>query len=182
MDNLFSRSWTSQPNGHGNSAHAHPKNHNNIHRPPSSSSSRYEQIQQDGFAPIARTSSHGDENPYINGNNTQHPRNSAVARPGFMQPRIAVALNVPRKWHPFLFICRLLSIAPALWWGLRCALRFLISDFLQSRDVAQFLGLDYGSGSSGILDSASDSVRRQVRTEQRLRLTETGLSIIWVRS
>ncbi|KAK7974194.1 hypothetical protein PG989_016042 [Apiospora arundinis] len=197
MATLFSRSWTSQPNGSSNSAHAHTtKNHingnnknnnssSNSHRPPSSS--RYEQLQQDGFAPITRTSSHGDGDPYYNSNNNnnnnnnnaQHLRDSPVVRAGFMQPRIAVVLNVPRKWHPFLFICRLLSIAPALWWGLRCALRFLISDFLQSRDVAQFLGLDHGSGSSGILDSASDSVRRQVRTEQRLRLTETALSMIW---
>ncbi|KAK8102881.1 hypothetical protein PG984_016027 [Apiospora sp. TS-2023a] len=176
MATLFSRSWTSQSNGSSTGAHAtknHINNHN--HRPPSSS--RYEQLQQqDGFAAITRTSSH-DENP----NNGHHLRNSPVVRAGFMQPRIAVVLDVPRVWHPFLFICRLQSIAPALWWGLRCALRFLISDFLQSRDIAQFLGLDYGNsgGGNGILDSASDSVRRQVRTEQRLRLTETALSMIW---
>ncbi|KAK8070856.1 hypothetical protein PG997_011059 [Apiospora hydei] len=175
MATLFSRSWTSQPNGSSNSAHT--KNHSNNHRPPSSS--RYEQLQQDGFSTIARTSSH-DENPNSNSYNGHHLRSSPVVRAGFMQPRIAVVLDVPRVWHPFLFICRLQSIAPALWWGLRCALRFLISDFLQSRDIAQLLGLDYGSsGGNGILDSASDSVRRQVRTEQRLRLTETALSMIW---
>ncbi|KAK8024012.1 N-glycosylation protein EOS1 [Apiospora rasikravindrae] len=175
MATLFSRSWTSQPNGSSNSAHT--KSHTNSHRPPSSS--RYEQLQQqDGFVAITRTSSH-DENPN-NNYNGHHLRNSPVVRAGFMQPRIAVVLDVPRVWHPFLFICRLQSIAPALWWGLRCALRFLISDFLQSRDIAQFLGLDYGSsGGSGILDSASDAARRQVRTEQRLRLTETALSMIW---
>ncbi|KAK7917031.1 hypothetical protein PG985_010639 [Apiospora marii] len=183
MATLFSRSWTSQSNGSSTGAHASShttttttttKNHINNHRPPSSS--RYEQLQQDGFAAIVRTSSH-EENP-----NGHHLRHTPVVRAGFMQPRIAVVLDVPRVWHPFLFICRLQSIAPALWWGLRCALRFLISDFLQSRDIAQFLGLDYGSsggGGSGILDSASDSARRQVRTEQRLRLTETALSMIW---
>ncbi|KAK8073868.1 hypothetical protein PG994_004767 [Apiospora phragmitis] len=168
MATLFSRSWTSQSNGSINSANAHTtttttatKNHINNHRPPSSS--RHEQLQQDGFATIARTSSH-DEN---NHHGHHHLRTSPVVRAGFMQPRIAVVLDVPRVWHPFLFICRLQSIAPALWWGLR-------------RDIAQFLGLDYGSsGGSGILDSASDSVRRQVRTEQRLRLTETALSMIW---
>lgn len=182
MATLFSRSWTSQSNGSSTGAHAATKNHINsnhnhqTHRPPSSS--RYEQLQQqDGFAAIVRTSSHDEGNGH-------HLRNSPVVRAGFMQPRIAVVLDVPRVWHPFLFICRLQSIAPALWWGLRCTLRFLISDFLQSRDMAQFLGLDYGSsgGGNGILDSASDSVRRQVRTEQRLRLTETALSMIWVRS
>lgn len=189
MATLFSRSWTSQSNGSSTSAHASShtttttKNHinsNTNYRPPSSS--RYEQLQQqDGFAAIVRTSSH-DENPNSNHQNGHHLRHSPVVRAGFMQPRIAVVLDVPRVWHPFLFICRLLSIAPALWWGLRCALRFLISDFLQSRDIAQFLGLDYGSsgGGNGILDSASDSVLRQVRTEQRLRLTETALSMIWV--
>ncbi|KAL2209279.1 hypothetical protein CC79DRAFT_669978 [Sarocladium strictum] len=55
------------------------------------------------------------------------PNNSvATPRPTVLQPRIAVVLNVPRRWHTWLFALRLLSIVPALWWGVPTALRVLL--------------------------------------------------------
>ncbi|UNI24222.1 hypothetical protein JDV02_009988 [Purpureocillium takamizusanense] len=46
--------------------------------------------------------------------------------PSILQPRVAVVLNVPPPWHPWLFALRLCSILPALWWGLPCALELLL--------------------------------------------------------
>ncbi|KAL7621235.1 hypothetical protein AAE478_008552 [Parahypoxylon ruwenzoriense] len=82
-----------------------------------------------------------------------------VVAVSLLQPRVAVALGVPKRWHHTLSACRLLSVAPPICWGLRFALRFLVADLLRqsgrdrdhSRDVATFT----------------------------LRLTETALAIIW---
>jgi hypothetical protein len=127
----------------------------------------------------------------------------------WLQPRIAVVLGVPTFWHPFLFACRLLSIAPALWWGVRPALRFVITDFLRTDGYGYGLGsydfLGTGGGSGGIYTagnggnsntiSGSSTVNWGVKGgaaatgadasglkcgERRLYLTETALSIIWV--
>ncbi|ETS03566.1 hypothetical protein M419DRAFT_47928, partial [Trichoderma reesei RUT C-30] len=46
--------------------------------------------------------------------------------PSMLQPRVAVVLNVPQPWHPWLFALRLCSILPALWWGLPSLLRLLL--------------------------------------------------------
>ncbi|KND87397.1 N-glycosylation protein eos1 [Tolypocladium ophioglossoides CBS 100239] len=46
--------------------------------------------------------------------------------PSLLQPRVAVVLNVPPPWHPWLFALRLCSILPALWWGLPEALQLLL--------------------------------------------------------
>ncbi|KAI1813430.1 N-glycosylation protein-domain-containing protein [Poronia punctata] len=48
-----------------------------------------------------------------------------------LQPRVAVALDIPPRWQRTLSICRLLSIVPSAWWGLRLALRFLVAQFLR---------------------------------------------------
>ncbi|PNY25524.1 N-glycosylation protein eos1, partial [Tolypocladium capitatum] len=53
------------------------------------------------------------------------PTPSSV-HPSLLQPRVAVVLNVPPPWHPWLFALRLCSILPALWWGLPEALRLLL--------------------------------------------------------
>ncbi|KIE00504.1 N-glycosylation protein EOS1, partial [Metarhizium majus ARSEF 297] len=50
----------------------------------------------------------------------------APVHPSLLQPRVAVVLNVPPPWHPWLFALRLCSILPALWWGLPCALQLLL--------------------------------------------------------
>ncbi|KAL4721931.1 hypothetical protein ACLX1H_011123 [Fusarium chlamydosporum] len=46
--------------------------------------------------------------------------------PSLLQPRVAVVLNVPTPWHPWLFALRLFSILPALWWGLPSAVQLLL--------------------------------------------------------
>ncbi|PHH90168.1 hypothetical protein CDD83_4361 [Cordyceps sp. RAO-2017] len=46
--------------------------------------------------------------------------------PSVLQPRVAVVLNVPQPWHPWLFALRLASILPAVWWGLPSALQLLL--------------------------------------------------------
>ncbi|TEA20240.1 N-glycosylation protein eos1 [Colletotrichum sidae] len=43
-----------------------------------------------------------------------------------LEPRIAVVLNVPKTWRPWLFACRLLSIGPAVFWALQPALTLLV--------------------------------------------------------
>lgn len=123
--------------------------------------------------PRQNSSHHNNHNhhypPAPNGHHHQSSSSSSspVVAVSFLQPRIAVALGIPRFWHPFLSVCRLVSIAPALWLGLRFGLRFLIGDFLRNdRNVMRFLGLDFSDW--------------QVSVDQRLRLTETSLSIIWV--
>ncbi|ORY67696.1 N-glycosylation protein-domain-containing protein [Pseudomassariella vexata] len=95
----------------------------------------------------------------------------AIATSSLLQPRMAVVLGVPARWHPFLFACRLLSIAPTLWWGVRCALGFLVADFLEN-------GL--WSGENDHVDGrGGGSTKIDNRGERRLMLTETALAIIW---
>ncbi|KAF4467545.1 hypothetical protein FALBO_5584 [Fusarium albosuccineum] len=50
----------------------------------------------------------------------------STVHPSLLQPRVAVVLNVPQPWHPWLFTLRLVSILPALWWGLPSALQLLL--------------------------------------------------------
>ncbi|ROT41707.1 hypothetical protein SODALDRAFT_271453 [Sodiomyces alkalinus F11] len=44
----------------------------------------------------------------------------------FLEPRIAVVLEIPKSWRPWLFFCRLLSICPAIYWGIQPALELFI--------------------------------------------------------
>lgn len=81
-----------------------------------------------------------------------------VVAVSLLQPRVAVALGVPKRWHHTLSACRLLSIVPPILWGLRYALRFLLADLLRLSEQ------DHGHNVS--LSS--------------LRLTETALAVIWV--
>lgn len=78
-----------------------------------------------------------------------------------LHPRVAVLLGVKPKWHIPLLICRALSTAPAGWWGLRCALTFL----------------------GELLRSDGNGIGRQKHAwsvEQRFRVTEVFLAILWV--
>lgn len=97
-----------------------------------------------------------------------------------LQPRVAVALGLSRRWHPLLFACRLFSIAPSIWWGLPSALRLLAMLHLVV------------FGGSGLSPAAAAAAARaglhttagtpdMMTFETRLRLTETVLAIIWVR-
>ncbi|KAF7535944.1 hypothetical protein G7054_g4961 [Neopestalotiopsis clavispora] len=99
-----------------------------------------------------------------------------VVAVSLLQPRIAVVLGVPKHWHYPLSICRLLSIAPAIAWGVRFALRFLIEDFLRSDAYG------YGREAFGIERNGEAKATERLPLElgeRRLRLTETALSIIW---
>ncbi|KAH6985421.1 hypothetical protein EDB80DRAFT_822005 [Ilyonectria destructans] len=53
------------------------------------------------------------------------PNAAAPVHPSFHQPRIAIVLDVTTPWHPWLFALRLVSVIPALWWGLPSALQLL---------------------------------------------------------
>ncbi|KAI0384578.1 N-glycosylation protein-domain-containing protein [Hypomontagnella monticulosa] len=94
--------------------------------------------------------------PSSSSNAADKPRAPVVAV-SLLQPRVAVALGVPRRWHYTLSACRLLSIVPPICWGLRFALRFLLADLLRLSNQ------DHGRDTS-------------IYT---FRLTETALAIIW---
>ncbi|KAL5876772.1 hypothetical protein ACKVWC_005935 [Pyricularia oryzae] len=87
-----------------------------------------------------------------------------VAGPSLMHPRIAVLLGVPAPWHSPLFACRLLSIAPAVWFAIPPVLRLL----LRLQD-ALYVGLQHRSRGEGEMRRYSGQV-------------EVLLAIIWVRS
>ncbi|PMB64308.1 hypothetical protein BM221_009694 [Beauveria bassiana] len=82
--------------------------------------------------------------------------------PSMLQPRVAVVLNVPPMWHPWLFALRLLSCLPAAWWGLPSALHLLLR-FLPRPEHDAFASLYRGDGWS-----------------EPYALTETALATIWV--
>ncbi|UKZ84792.1 uncharacterized protein TrAFT101_000682 [Trichoderma asperellum] len=112
--------------------------------------------------------------------------------PSMLQPRVAVVLNVPKPWHPWLFALRLASILPALWWGLPSLLRLLIHflpgppdqfllvrppggscdprghDPLQTSALSSSCaGEQHGSGAAAMMAAAPYAV------------TETALATIW---
>ena len=105
-------------------------------------------------------------------------------RSTLLQPRVAVALGVSKKWYPVLFLCRLASIAPGVLFGLPNALRLLAMLHLMYLDRVLDGGtlskLGRGAGGSGGSSSSSTS-GYDPEFEARLRLTETLLATIWVR-
>ena len=95
------------------------------------------------------------------------PRSSEVVTlSSFLQPRVAVLLDVPKRWHPVLFTCRALSCAPAVWWGAPPALLLLFR-------LAFQLGLLKGHVSGQLI-----SLEKLL--DARLGLTESTLAIVWV--
>ncbi|KAM0325141.1 hypothetical protein ACHAQA_007680 [Verticillium albo-atrum] len=56
----------------------------------------------------------------------RRPSSPDVVSASFLEPRIAVVLKIPKPWPPWLFFSRLLSICPAILWGLRPALQLLL--------------------------------------------------------
>ncbi|OIW30807.1 hypothetical protein CONLIGDRAFT_679561 [Coniochaeta ligniaria NRRL 30616] len=114
-----------------------------------------------------------------------------------LQPRVAVALGLSAKWHPLLFVCRLMSILPALWWGIPVALRLLAQLIVLVGNSSAVCGYEDktqaipwlrgygrmapdvgGSGSS----SGSDPLANSIDFETRLRITEMALGIVWCAS
>lgn len=99
------------------------------------------------------------------GNATTPAADLRPVHPTLLQPRLAVVLNVPSPWHPWLFASRLLSILPAVWWGLPTALQLLLR-LLPGHDIVIILN---GQG----LDKRQD-------VEVRYALMEAALATIWV--
>jgi hypothetical protein len=110
--------------------------------------------------------------------------NETTARTSMLQPRVAVMLGVSESWHPVLFVCRLCSIIPAIWWGLPVAMRLLV----QLKML--FNGITTGTceGPNGVMGAAVAAVAAAsplgsgctASYEARLRITETFLAVIWV--
>ncbi|KAK4232324.1 N-glycosylation protein-domain-containing protein [Podospora fimiseda] len=122
-----------------------------------------------------------------------------------LRPRIAVLLGISTKWQLLLFVCRLVSIVPGIWYGLPSVLRLLAmihlltfgrvtdDDILSGRNgqknifpfafgripstaaAAASCAPMSASGSS----AATTSAGFDMAFETRLRLTETLLATIW---
>lgn len=132
--------------------------------PPATPSSSTSTVAGDGGGGGSSSRSHG------HGSNARHDRHRAAAasaaavHPSILQPRVAVVLNVPPLWHPWLFALRLLSCAPAAWWGLPSLLHLLLR-FLPGPEYNGF---------------APSSLRDQDMSSPPYALTETALATIWV--
>ncbi|CAK7263612.1 hypothetical protein SEPCBS57363_000654 [Sporothrix epigloea] len=113
-----------------------------------------------------------------------------VVRPSLLQPRVAAVLGVSRRWHLPLFACRLLSMCPAIWWSLGIFIRLITQ--LHALAVAQSgfggpstvggvagRGLTDMSGAGAGSFPAATGSGAGLSLESRLKLTETGLAMIW---
>ena len=110
--------------------------------------------------------SHGINTAHTHGHHHADRHRTAV-HPSILQPRVAVVLNVPPLWHPWLFALRLLSCAPAAWWGLPSLLHLLL----------RFLpGPEY----NGFAAPSASSLREADMSSPPYALTETALATIWV--
>ncbi|KAH7176298.1 N-glycosylation protein-domain-containing protein [Dactylonectria macrodidyma] len=89
---------------------------------------------------------------------------SSSVHPSLLQPRVAVVLNVPPPWHPWLFALRLVSVLPAVWWGLPSALQLLLR-VLPGPELV----IVVGTGQAAL----------SLDADARYALTETGLATIW---
>ena len=81
-------------------------------------------------------------------------------------------LGVDRRWYVPLLVCRALSIAPAAWWGLRCAFTFL-AELLRIRPHLWQEGW-----TAAIV--RGDAVDWDWDADRRFRVTEVALAIMWV--
>lgn len=112
-----------------------------------------------------------------------------------LQPRVAVVLNVPKPWHPWLFALRLASILPALWWGLPSLLRLLIHFLPGPPDQFQLVRPLSGSCDPSGHESLQTSALSSLCAGEQLgigtaammaaapyAITETALATIWVRT
>lgn len=109
--------------------------------------------------PIIRTTTNS-----LTANDAPVPVQPSLVQPSLLQPRVAVVLEVPPPWHPWLFALRLVSVLPAAWWGLPSLLQLLLR-LLPGPEFEKVVR-------SGVV--AGDA------TAQLYSLTETGLATIWV--
>lgn len=91
--------------------------------------------------------------------------------PSVLHPRVAVLLGVEKHWHLPLLLCRALSTAPAVWWGLRCALTFL-GELL----LVESIGAGHEGGGGG----GGGGAQGRWSVEKRFRVTEVFLALLWV--
>ncbi|KAH7037631.1 N-glycosylation protein-domain-containing protein [Microdochium trichocladiopsis] len=110
----------------------------------------------------ADTTATHDQAAASTGNSFQSSHDGAPVGISFLKPRVAAALGVPRRWHPLLSACRLLTIGPSLWWGARIALRFLITELVDFSDPS----------APTLADLRADA-------GASLRLVETSLVFVW---
>lgn len=113
---------------------------------------------------------------------------AVTAQSSLLQPRIAFVLGLSKTWYPLLFICRLLSILPAVWSGLPSCLRLLAMThlmYLGRNGCKGGLPNPSPGGGAGPADgtpaAAGGTHSFDMSFEARLRLTETLLATIWVR-
>ncbi|KAL2758418.1 hypothetical protein ACRALDRAFT_2025984 [Sodiomyces alcalophilus JCM 7366] len=99
----------------------------------------------------ANANTNGINKPTTTGTGTPRRRRSSLS-PGllsasFLEPRIAVVLEIPQSWRPWLFFGRLLSICPAIYWGLQPTLELLIRVILALpwSALLEALGADLGT-------------------------------------
>lgn len=105
-----------------------------------------------------------------------------TAHSTLLQPRVAVVLGVSKTWHPLLFLCRLLSIIPAVWWGLPSALRLLAMlhlMFIAGGPKAGGSGTGIGGSANGNGNGNTAMTYCDMPFEARLRLVETMLATLW---
>ncbi|EAS35062.3 uncharacterized protein CIMG_00416 [Coccidioides immitis RS] len=99
-----------------------------------------------------------------------------------LHPRVAVILGVDRRWYLPLLVCRALSIAPAAWWGLRCAFTFL-TELLRIEPRLWNPEHDGVSGTGGwtaaIMKGTATVASVDWDVDRRFRVTEVALAIIW---
>ncbi len=158
---------------------------NNNNNNSSSSSSGYGGSSANGVRRTSKGYNNTDGAAIYGGNSPSrdhgHGRNddrkddrlAVTARSSLLQPRVAVVLGLSKGWYPLLFLCRLLSIVPAAWWGLPSALRLLAMIHLT------VFGLGNRSG-PGVLAGGHPSMHCDLSFEARLRLLETFLGTLWV--
>lgn len=99
--------------------------------------------------------------------NSSSASTAAPPHPSLLQPRVAVVLNVPPPWHPWLFALRLLSVLPAVWWGAPAAAELLLRQLPRGPQILAILR-------HGTADGGGEG-------EERYAVTEMALATIWVR-
>lgn len=134
----------------------------------------YNTDDRSSFSSSSPTSKRHGSDP--NGSPTSSTSSHGHRKASFLQPRVAVALNVPSPWHPWLFALRLCSILPAVWWGTPSLLQLLLR-------ILEILLKRKNGGSSSVGEAAASLVGGggyyHATDDIDVPLTETTLAAIW---